>query len=129
MSKETTDSQVSTTRLIGGKVPDSYKAEHLTTSEAIAEMLYRAQNVTDEYFDELVDSLGYRAAKLVLRAKAVSGDVKALDLYLRHVKESRAERAKRDKAPDRNVTPQVFVQTTRDETPISSESSETGDET
>ena len=46
----------------------------------------------------------------------VAGDVKAIDLYLRIVKEDKASRAKARQAPARDVTPSAgFTQQTRDQ--------------
>lgn len=78
-----------------GPTPDSFKIERISNAQVIADILYKTQDLTDEVFLELVDDLGYRAARLVLRDKALSGDVKALDLYHRIVTTERKERAAR----------------------------------
>ena len=102
-----------------GPIPKGSGFEPLMDAEKMTEILYRTQRYTDEAFDELVDDVGYRAARLVLRAKAVKGDIKALDLYIRLAKESKRERqALKDRVQVRDVTPNAF--TSKDRTTTSS---------
>lgn len=98
-------------RLLGGAVPPNFDIDGLASPEKMVELLYRTKQLSDEAFEEIVNDIGYRAALLVLRAKAIAGDVKALDLYLRLVKESKREReAKKDRTNEtRNVTPSSFL--------------------
>jgi hypothetical protein len=81
-----------------GPVPERAKITNIVSAEYLQELLYRTEELTDDAFDDLIDDIGRRAARLVLRAKAVGGDVRACDLYLRLCKEAKAER-------DRKATP------------------------
>lgn len=87
--------------------------EYLTDPKVIASFLHRYQELTDEAFDELVNDIGYRAALLVLRAKALSADVRALDLYIRLCREDKDARRKREAPVERNVHATSFVQAER----------------
>lgn len=114
-------SEANAGRMRAGPPAERFKLEKLIEAEEIRELLHKSWDLTDEAFDELVDDLGYRAAKLVLRAKAVAGDVKALDLYLRLAKEAKRERQARKRPEQRNVTPPQFLSAGRTSDPDSSE--------
>lgn len=94
-----------------GPVPKRVTTEYMTDPTIMAEMLYRTELVSDEDFTELVDQIGSRAARLILRAKALQGDVKALDLYFRIIKESKASRRK--PTPAAGSSASSFVQEVR----------------
>ena len=72
----------------------------------MADILHKTHDLSDEVFEELTASIGYRAALLVLRHKAISGDVRAIELYIKLTKEQKAERARTKKAmpPSRDVS-------------------------
>jgi hypothetical protein len=70
--------------------------EYMSSPDEITKLLNRTRHLTDEAFEDLVHDIGYRMALLVLRAKAVSGDTKAIDLYFKVVRETRAARRKKD---------------------------------
>ncbi len=76
--------------------------------DQIASYINRTKQLTDEAYEELVHDIGWRVALLVLRSKAWSGDVRALDLYNRIVTESKSRRAKPKREPSKDVTPPVF---------------------
>ena len=73
----------------GGPAPDRLSIENLSSPKIIADILHKTADLSDEEFNDIVDKLGSRAAHLVLRHKAINGDVKALDLYLRRCDERR----------------------------------------
>jgi len=54
----------------------------------------RTQHLTDDAYEDLVHDFGYRLALLVLRAQAVQGNIKALELYIKVVNATRASRVK-----------------------------------
>lgn len=91
-------------RLLGGVIPSDFTIEALIDEKKIRELLYRSMSWTDEQFNELCDDVGSRAARLVLRAKACSGDVKACELYLKLAQQAKADRKKPRAAEERNVT-------------------------
>ena len=76
-----------------GPTPKRYTPEYLVDPAVMSNILYRTQDLTDEAYEELVNDIGSRAAILILRAKALGGDVRALDLYLRRCDEWRARKA------------------------------------
>lgn len=100
-------------QLVGGKVPPAYHIERLYDPAVIAEIMYRAQNLSDEAFEDLIDDVGYRASRLVLRAEAVRGNVKAIELYDKIVQRTRKERDDRRKPAERVVNTGSFVQPPR----------------
>lgn len=75
-----------------GRPSKELTAEYMCDAKEMQRLMNATQHLTDDAYEELVHDYGFRLALLVLRAKAVSGDVKAIDLYLRVVKESRAAR-------------------------------------
>ena len=79
------------------RTPDKLTVAHIADAAKIESLLYRTQNLTDEAFQDLVDDVGARLARLVLRAKAVSGDIKALELYDKIVTRDREKRDKQRK--------------------------------
>ncbi len=70
----------------------------------MTELLYRSKELSDEAFIDLVDDVGVRAARIVLRAKACSGDVKACELYLKLAQQAKADKKRPALAAERNVT-------------------------
>ena len=96
-----------------GRTPYRYTLEYLTDPKNIADLLYRTQELTDEAFNDLIDDVGIRAARLVLRTKALSGDVRALQLYDAI---TNRDRIKRKELPqnERNVSSAPFIQSERD---------------
>jgi len=57
-------------------------------------LMNRTQHLTDDAYEDLVHDFGYRLALLVLRAQAVQGNIKALELYIKVVNATRASRVK-----------------------------------
>lgn len=96
-----------------GPTPDRYKHEYLTDPKVLTDLLYRTEELTDEAFEDLVNDIGYRAALLVLRTKALGADIRALDLYLKLCREDRENRRKRDTPVERNVHASSFSQAAR----------------
>ena len=88
-----------------GPTPDKYLVENISSPQLIADILHKTADLTDEAFYDLVNDIGGRTALLVLRHKAINGDVKALELYFKIVKEDKASRATKETA--RSVTPAV----------------------
>ena len=80
-------------KLLGGKVPPNWDIQRHYDPQHMTELLYRSKELSDEAFSDLIDDVGYRAARIVLRGKALQGDIRAIDLYMRTVKEERKERA------------------------------------
>ena len=79
------------------RTPDKLTVAHICDAAKIESLLYRTQALTDDAFADLVDDVGARLARLVLRAKAVSGDIKALELYDKIVTRDREKRDKQRK--------------------------------
>jgi len=96
--------------LRGGPTPQSFLLQNISNAAVIADILYKTQTLTDDAFNDLVDDIGYRAAKLVLRDKALAGDVRALELYHRIVKEQRLEREQRARPAPRAIANAGFGQ-------------------
>lgn len=96
-----------------GPVPKRFTNEYLCDPKVMADLLYRTSELTDEAFYEIVDDIGSRAARLVLRGKALAGDVKALDLYHRITKEEREERKRAKRPAERQVNVGGFIQPPR----------------
>jgi hypothetical protein len=96
-----------------GPIPVSFKLENLHDPAVITEILYRSQTLTDDAYQDLVDDIGHRAARLILRAKAVQGDVKAIELYDKIVHRDRKARAERSKPAARTVSGGEFIQSPR----------------
>jgi hypothetical protein len=86
-----------------GPVPRSFQLETITDPKAIVEILYRTSELTDNAFIALVDDIGMRAARLILRAKAVGGDIRAIDLYLRIAREDKEKRERMAIPAERQV--------------------------
>lgn len=84
----------------GGPAPEKFTIEALTNPETIAAILHKTWDLSDEAYYDLIDDIGTRAARLILRTKALSGDVRALDLYWRVTKEERGKRRQADAKPD-----------------------------
>ena len=93
-------SATDTPRLRGGNPSDKFTLEYLTNPANIAAILHKTWDLSDDAFYDLIDDIGTRAARLVLRTKALEGDVKALDLYWRVTKEDRGRKRQADKKPD-----------------------------
>ena len=100
-------------KLRGGPAPENLKTEHMTDPEKLREFLHKTIELTDEAFEDIVNDLGYRTALLVLRAKAVSGDIKALELYLKLCRELKAQRVKKTAAPLATPENAAFVRVRR----------------
>ncbi len=111
-------------RLLGGPTPDRFDIKRLFDPGLMTEILYRAQNLDDDAYNELIDDIGSRAARLVLRAKACEGDVAALKLYLQLCKDDKKSRAEAKREPERSITPGEFgrrsTTTSSDELPNNS---------
>jgi hypothetical protein len=91
-------------KMRSGPMPADFSIEKFCDLKRMGEFLYRSQDVNEQTYEEMVDFLGTRAARLVLRAKACDGDVRAIDLYLKVADEAKKRRTKPAKAPERNVT-------------------------
>jgi hypothetical protein len=94
-------------------MPASFNLENLFEPAIMAELLYRSQDLTDESYEDLVDQIGYRASRLILRAQAVKGNVKAIELYDKIVQRTRKERADKAKPAVRTVGAGEFIQSPR----------------
>ena len=114
------ESTLNVARLRAGPTPEKYKKENISNPQVMADILHKTADLCDEAFEDLVNDIGYRAALLVLRDKALSADVKALDLYFRLIKETRSER-KRARPAGKDETPSTFLQSSREEGPLPSE--------
>jgi hypothetical protein len=79
-----------------GKPPD---LSYLTDPAEIARIINRTRNLSDEDYEALTLEIGWRVANLVLRAQACSGDVKALDLFLKRCDSFRERRHQRRVQP------------------------------
>jgi hypothetical protein len=75
------------------------------TTEQIASYINRTKRLTDDAYEELVHDIGWRVAMLVLRHKAWSGDVRALDVYIRIAHEAKNRKRKPAAKDARDVTP------------------------
>lgn len=106
-----------TPQLKTGPPAANKRLDYLTSADVIAELLHKTQDFTDEQFNDLIDDIGARAVRLVMRAKAVGGDVRAADLYLKLVEQDREARRQHGKTA-RNITPSGFIQDTRDTTAV-----------
>ncbi len=84
-------------------MPNEYTIERLSDPKVMAELLYRSQDLSDEAFEDLIDDIGLRATRIVLRASACSGDVKAADLYRKWVEADKAKRKRPQAVAERNV--------------------------
>ena len=96
-------------KLRGGPPAEKLKIENLTDVEKIREFLHKTLELTDECFEDLCNDIGYRTALLVLRAKAVSGDIKALEYYIRLCRELKKERSKKTAPPLATPENSAFV--------------------
>lgn len=92
-----------------GRPPKEFTIEHMTTEAEFVRLLNRTQYLTDDAYNEIVDDIGARAARLVLRAKALTGDVRALDLYLRIAKEDKRSRLEAAKPAQRQAGASTFA--------------------
>lgn len=66
--------------------------EEMQSPEVIAQLLRKSYAITDDVFDSIINIVGERAALLILRAKAVGGDVRAIDVYLKRCDQAKAKR-------------------------------------
>jgi hypothetical protein len=106
--EQTTGNATANNKLLGGAVPPTYQIAHLFDPEKMTELLYRSKELSDEAFEELVDELGSRAARIVLRAKAAQGDIRAIDLFLHIAKEAKKERRNK-KHTEKHTAPTDFI--------------------
>ncbi len=67
--------------LSGGKPAD---LSYLADAKQRDKILAVTKHLTDEQFETYINEIGFRAALFELRTQACQGDVKALDLYLKH---------------------------------------------
>ena len=68
-------------KMRGGPPAERFTLDHLLDPANMAAFLHKTWDLSDEAFKDLVDDIGTRAARLVLRTKALGGDVRALELY------------------------------------------------
>ncbi len=97
-------------RLRKGKPAANLDIAHLADADKIRDFLHKTLDLSDEAFEDLCNDVGYRAALLILRAKAVTGDIKALELYIRLCRELKKERKKVEAKPVASPENAAFVQ-------------------
>ncbi len=91
-----------------GRPPKEMTLEYLTSAADFQRLLNATQNLTDEAYNDLIDDIGARAARLVLRAKACQGDVPALKLYLQVCQDAKKAKREASQEPTRQVISSEF---------------------
>ncbi len=93
-----------------GRLAASTDPEQIATPAEVHALIDKTQHLTDDAYEDLVNELGSRAALAVLRGVALSGDVRALDVYLRRTDDWRKRRAAGGKTRGKQAGNSEFVQ-------------------
>ena len=83
---------------------------YLTDPKELTKLLNHFTDSSDSDYAAEVNETGGRAALWVLRQKALQGDVRALDIYLKHYYDWQRSQVKQ-KAADSAVEPASYVET------------------